>query len=171
MGLFTQNDAYIFWGVSHPFYYTVLSFRAFVCFAVSFVVVCSCFLFVSRFRLWLFCGCSDSILFDFFFFVILFGGCCFVCTFAYKKGLGGPVTRRLETVQASAGYQDLSFIIPKTKGFGFSKRWVSFHKTTRIFDGFEQGLFNGCSMIVQWLFNGWRMVVTMRCVLRFLLRA
>ena len=41
------------------------------------------------------------------FFVILFGGCCFVCTFAYKKGLGGPVTRRLETVQASAGYQDL----------------------------------------------------------------
>ena len=24
----------------------------------------------------------------------------------------------------------------------------------RLFDGFEQGLFNGCSMVVQWLFNG-----------------
>ena len=131
-----------FEGFHTLFFYTVLSFRAFVCFAVSFVVVCSCFLFVSRFRLWLFCGCSDSILFDFFFFVILFGGCCFVCTFAYKKGLVGPVTRRLETVQASAGYQDLSFIIPKTTGFGFSKRWVSFHKTTPIlFEGFSHPSF------------------------------
>ena len=46
------------------------------------------------------------------------------------------------------------FIIPKTTGFGFSKRWISFHKTTRIFDGVEQGLFNGCSMVVQWLTNG-----------------
>ena len=65
-----------------------------------------------------------------------------MCTFAYKKGLGGPVTRRLETVQASAGYQDLSFIIPKTTGFGFSKRWVSFHKTTPIlFEGFSHPSF------------------------------
>ena len=89
-----------------------------------------------------FLGVLTLFLFDFFFFVILFGGCCFVCTFAYKKGLGGPVTRRLETVQASAGYQDLSFIIPKTTGFGFSKRWVSFHKTTPIlFEGFSHPSF------------------------------
>ena len=93
--------------------------------------VCGCFL-----------GVLTLFLFDLFFFVILFGGCCFVCTFAYKKGLGGPVTRRLETVQASAGYQDLSFIIPKMTGFGFSKRWVSFHKTTRIFfEGFSHPSF------------------------------
>ena len=115
-----------FEGFHTLFFYTVLSFRSFVCFAISFVAV--------------FLGVLTLFLFDFFFFVILFGSCCFVCTFAYKKGLGGPVTRRLETVQASAGYQDLSFIIPKTTGFGFSKRWVSFHKTTRIFDGVEQGL-------------------------------
>ena len=31
-------------------------------------------------------------------------------------------------------------IIPQKTGFGFSKRWISFHKTTRIFDGVEQGL-------------------------------
>ena len=57
--------------------------------------------------------------------------------------------RYLHALQCTRG-----FVIPQTTGFGFSKRWVSFHKTTRIFDGFEQGLFNGCSMIVQWLANG-----------------
>ena len=57
--------------------------------------------------------------------------------------------RYLHALQCTRG-----FVSPQTTGFGFSKRWVSFHKTTRIFDGFEQGLFNGCSMIVQWLANG-----------------
>ena len=52
--------------------------------------------------------------------------------------------RDLHALQCTRG-----FVIPQTTGFGFSKRWVSFHKTTRIFDGFEQGLFNDCSMIVQ----------------------
>ena len=80
-------------------------FRAFVCvcFALSFVSV-------PRFRLCLFRAFDLGVLILFLFssfFLVLFGGCCFVCTFAYKKGLGGPVTRRLETVQASAGYQDL----------------------------------------------------------------
>ena len=137
-----QNDGVGFskrWGYLHKT--TRIFFEGFhTLFSIQYFL--SALLFVSRFRLWLFCGCSDSILFDFFFFVILFGGCCFVCTFAYQKGLGGPVTRRLETVQASAGYQDLSFIIPKTKGFGFSKRWVSFHKTTPIlFEGFSHPSF------------------------------
>ena len=61
--------------------------------------------------------------------------------------------RDLHALQCTRG-----FVIPQTTGFGFSKRWVSFHKTTRIFDGFEQGLFNGCSMVVQWLFNDCSMV-------------
>ena len=52
--------------------------------------------------------------------------------------------RYLHALQCTRG-----FVIPQTTGSGFSKRWVSFHKTTRIFDGFEQGLFNGCSMVVQ----------------------
>ena len=35
------------------------------------------------------------------------------------------------------------FIIPKTTGFGFSKRWVSFHKTTPIlFEGFSHPFFS-----------------------------
>ena len=41
------------------------------------------------------------------------------------------------------------FVIPKTTEVGFSKRRISFHKTTRIFDGVEQGLNRVCSMIVQ----------------------
>ena len=57
--------------------------------------------------------------------------------------------RYLHALQCTRG-----FVIPQTTEFGFSKRWVSFHKTTRIFDGVEQFLFNGCSMVVQWLFNG-----------------
>ena len=50
--------------------------------------------------------------------------------------------------------RDSFFVIPKTTEVGFSKRRISFHKTTRIFDGFEQDLFNACSMFVQRLFNG-----------------
>ena len=57
--------------------------------------------------------------------------------------------RYLHALQCTRG-----FVSPQTTGFGFSKRWVSFHKTTRIFDGVEQGLFNACSMLVQCLFNG-----------------
>ena len=55
--------------------------------------------------------------------------------------------------------RDSFFVIPKTTEVGFSKRRISFHKTTRIFDGVEQGLFNGCTMLVQWLFNGCSMLV------------
>ena len=34
------------------------------------------------------------------------------------------------------------YIIPKTTGFGFSKQWVSFHETTRIFfEGFSHPSF------------------------------
>ena len=69
MGFISQNDAYIFEGFSHP------SFLWFS--AVLFLV----------FRgsvLWL----SDSFLFDFFFFfLVLFGGCCFVSTFASPKAM------------------------------------------------------------------------------------
>ena len=74
--------------------------------------------------------------------------------------------RYLHALQCTRG-----FVSPQTTGFGFSKRWVSFHQTTRIFDGVEQGLFNGCTMLVQvqWLFNDCSMVVSMRCLLRFLL--
>ena len=43
--------------------------------------------------------------------------------------------RDLHALQCTRG-----FVSPQTTGSGFSKRWVSFHKTTRIFDGFEQGL-------------------------------
>ena len=78
-------------------------------------------------------------------------------------------------------------IIHKTTGLGFSKRWVSFHKTTRIFfegfshpffrsgvwvsafvrsesarrlfDGFEQGLNGVWTGFVQCLFNGCSMAV------------
>ena len=66
--------------------------------------------------------------------------------------------RYLHALQCTRG-----FVSPQTTGFGFSKRWVSFHKTTRIFDGVEQGLFNGCTMLVQCLFNGCSMVVTICC--------
>ena len=52
--------------------------------------------------------------------------------------------RDLHALQCTRG-----FVIPQTTGSGFSKRWVSFHKTTRIFDGVEQGLNRFCSMIVQ----------------------
>ena len=41
--------------------------------------------------------------------------------------------RYLHALQCTRG-----FVIPQTTGFGFSKRWVSFHKTTRIF--FEGGV-------------------------------
>ena len=78
-------------------------------------------------------------------------------------------------------------IIHKTTGLGFSKRWVSFHKTTRIFfegfshpffrsgvwvsafvrsesarrlfDGFEQGLNRVWTGFAQCLFNGCSMAV------------
>ena len=97
MGFISRNDAYIFWGGTPLFF-------------VSGQYFLSALLFVSRFRLCLFRAFDLGVLILFLFssfFLVLFGGCCFVCTFAYKKGLGGPVTRRLETVQASAGYQDL----------------------------------------------------------------
>ena len=52
-----------------------------------------------------------------------------------------------------------------------SWRFCSFWVGAFAWTGFEQALFNGCSMLVQCLFNGCSMVVTMRRVLRFLLRA
>ena len=45
--------------------------------------------------------------------------------------------RYLHALQCTRG-----FVIPKTTGFGFSKRWVSFHKTTPIlFEGFSHPFF------------------------------
>ena len=41
--------------------------------------------------------------------------------------------RYLHALQCTRG-----FVSPQTTGFGFSKRWVSFHKTTRIFDGLNR---------------------------------
>ena len=47
------------------------------------------------------------------------------------------------------------YIIPKTTGFGFSKRWVSFHKTTRIFfEGFPSPLFLWLSAVLFLVFRG-----------------
>ena len=45
--------------------------------------------------------------------------------------------RYLHALQCTRG-----FVSPQTTGFGFSKRWVSFHKTTRIFfEGFSHPSF------------------------------
>ena len=133
---FTKQRVYFLRGGRTPLFlfWTVLSLRAFdcVCYALS--------IWVFWFFFWfLFCSLSS-------FFLVLFGGCCFVCTFAvhiWRVGTGSLAVYRHEV-----GYhwphfflfQNLfvfEIIIRKTTGFGFSKRWVSFHKTTRIF--FEGG--------------------------------
>ena len=68
MGFISQNDAYIFWGVFIPLFYGFLLF----------------FLVFRGSVLWL----SNSFLLDFFFFSwYLFGGGCFVSTFASPKAM------------------------------------------------------------------------------------
>ena len=78
--------------------------------------------------------------------------------------------RYLHALQCTRG-----FVIPQNDGVWFFKTMGFISQNDAyiwwVWTEFEQGLNRICSMIVQWLFNGWRMVVTMRCVLRFLLRA
>ena len=108
-----------------------------------------------------------------YFFLILFGGFEFVRTFAAKND--GTITCRLERVQASVVtaffFCYINFMLFSVCHFAFE---LYFYTVPRCFvngeitwrhggclmglnrdwTGFEQGLFNGCSMVVQWLFNG-----------------
>ena len=105
-----------------------------------------------------------------YFFLILFGGFEFVRTFAAKND--GTITCRLERVQASVVtaffFCYINFMLFSVCHFAFE---LYFYTVPRCFvngeitwrhggclmglnrdwTGFEQGLFNGCSMVVQWL--------------------
>ena len=161
MGFISQNDAYNFWGVSHPsFFRSGVWVRSGSFWDGVLFVLSRCFCsglwagafvrFASVFR-------SLLLLFRLFFhfFVIeLYFFLDFVWWFwscAYFCGVGVITTetspRRWETsVDRNVGccnfMEFVVYIIPKTTGFVFLKRWVSFRKTTRIFfEGFHTPLF------------------------------
>ena len=125
MDFISQNDAYIFWGVFIPLFCSFLLF----CFWCSAVPFCGCLI--------LFCLISSFLLG----FVWWFWFCAYFCGVGVITTETSP--RRWETsADRNAGccifMEFVVYIIPKTTGVGFSKRWIPLHKTTgTFFEGFS----------------------------------
>ena len=90
--------------------------------------------------------------------------------------IGNAVQYEISPIVFSDNYIGfyVTYIIRKTMGLGFSKRWVLFHKTTRIFfEGFSFPLFlclsDSVFLFVFFFFSWFCLVVVVLCVLLLLI--